>query len=183
MSAAHASRPPQLPASRPLHVAIVGSRLRLSHLPASMRAAVIESARSAVEQFVAALPPATVVISGGAVGVDTFAHDAAWRRYQLGSLGRPIVCQVPVPRRHGSGREVRLTRGEFSRLAKARNQRIVNLLAGEEDYLMAFWDGTSRGTQDVMERARKAGKLREAVKLDLVELLRGVLEVPAREAV
>jgi hypothetical protein len=90
-----------------------------------------------VRQFVAGLSCADVVVSGGAAGVDSEAHKAAKQR--------GLACVVVMPDWNGLGR----------RAGFERNTTIVRLSA----FVVAFWDGTSRGTKDTIEKARKAGKL------------------------
>ncbi len=93
----------------------------------------------AVWKFVerlAARRPDAIIISGGARGVDTTAATA----------GR--MC----------GLEVIEHEPEWERLGrylapKARNSTIVN----DCDVLVAFWDGTSTGTVDSIEKAKQRG--------------------------
>lgn len=96
----------------------------------------------AVRQVVQGLPPATVVISGGARGVDSIAAEEA--------------------RRHGL--EVIVVKAEWDRLGKSagmiRNGEIVRLA----DEVIAFWDGKSRGTRDTIQKAHAAGKPCRVVK-------------------
>lgn len=88
-----------------------------------------------VHDFVDTLPAGTIVISGGAPGVDREAETrAAWR-----------------------GLEVRSYKALWWMHGKAagplRNTEIVN----EADELVAFWDGVSRGTLDSIRKARIRG--------------------------
>lgn len=103
-------------------VAIVGSRA----YPAPER----------VEAYVRRLPAGTVVVSGGAPGVDRTAEAAARAR----------------------GLEVRVHLPDWKRLGKAagyaRNQTIVD----DANRVVAFWDGVSRGTMHTIGLARRAGK-------------------------
>lgn len=105
-------------------IAIVGSRA--SAQPERIRA------------YVNALPADTVIVSGGAVGADTVAADAARAR------GLQVIEYVVTP-------------AEWRRLGKAagmmRNVKIVNAA----DELVAFWDGVSSGTLDSIRKARKRG--------------------------
>jgi predicted Rossmann fold nucleotide-binding protein DprA/Smf involved in DNA uptake len=91
-----------------------------------------------VRQLVALLPMTTVVISGGADGVDAAAMEAVVSRGLAG------VDMIP------SGRE----RPEFLRAIFARNL----FLALCSDVVVAFWDGSSHGTADTIRRALKMGK-------------------------
>jgi hypothetical protein len=76
----------------------------------------------------------TRVVSGGAIGADTFAARYA-RDHKI-----PVSVFYPDWDR---GRQAGFDR----------NQVIVN----HSDYLIAFWDGESYGTGDTMGRARRKG--------------------------
>lgn len=91
----------------------------------------------AVRAYVSGLSPDTVVISGGARGVDTFAMNAA-RRY-----GLAVEIYEPDYRTHGKA------------APHIRNRQIVECA----DTVVAFWDGISPGTARMIGMARKAGKL------------------------
>jgi hypothetical protein len=95
----------------------------------------------AVWRFVATLPAGAVVVSGGARGVDQAAEAAARARPDLPA---PVVHRV-------SDEEWRLY---GKRAGPMRNRRLV----GDVHYLIAFWDGASRGTRDSIEYARSVGK-------------------------
>lgn len=90
----------------------------------------------AVIDYINALPPHTVIVSGGALGVDTFAEIAAKRQ----------------------GLSVEVYRADWAKYGKRagmmRNADIVNAA----DRVVAFWHRQSRGTADTIDRARKAGK-------------------------
>lgn len=76
------------------------------------------------------------VISGGAAGVDSLAEHWA-NRHGLGLL------------------VVKADWDEYGRAAgPIRNQTIVDLA----DYVLAVWDGESRGTADTIRKAKEAGK-------------------------
>jgi hypothetical protein len=94
-----------------------------------------------VDATVAALPADTVVISGGARGVDRRAAYAAKRR------GLEVVELEAI---WSQGRGAGL----------ARNSKIV----AAADRVIAFWDGQSRGTMDTVRKARAAGKPVEVVR-------------------
>lgn len=87
-----------------------------------------------VVAYVRGLPSGTVVISGGARGVDRVAASAA----------------------RSAGHTVREFRPDWDRHGKSagfkRNAQIVEA----SDRLVAFWDGKSRGTADTIEKARQA---------------------------
>ncbi len=89
-----------------------------------------------VKKYVSELPDGTVVISGGAVGVDRTAVYFARQR------GFETVVHLPDWNTHGRSAGI------------IRNQKIVD----DCDELVAFWDGVSNGTADSIKRARKAGK-------------------------
>lgn len=108
-----------------MRVAIVGSRSY--------------SALWRVTEYVKSLPSDSVVISGGARGVDKTAEVTA-SAYGLG------VCMYPVP--------PSTSRWDFTRKAYARNQVIVD----DCDRVVAFWDGISPGTHDTLNRAQNAHK-------------------------
>ena len=106
-----------------------------------MRVAIVGSRRfsepSRVIDYVNALPPRASVITGSASGVDAAATKAA--------RAKGIAVQV-IP-------------ASFDELADAgrsaaRNQRLVDAC----DVLVAFWDGTSKGTRTTVERALDSGK-------------------------
>jgi hypothetical protein len=90
-----------------------------------------------VKQYVARLQPETVVVSGGARGPDTAAADAAYAR------GMEVYVEHAAWAVDGRG------------AGFARNARLVKRLR-PGDGLLAFWDGVSRGTADVIRRARLA---------------------------
>ena len=88
-----------------------------------------------VRRLVLDLPPDTVVVSGGARGVDRTAEETARAR------GLEVIVLEPD---WEEGRHAGL----------ARNEDIVE--AAEE--VIAFWDGESRGTAHAVRRALEAGK-------------------------
>lgn len=96
-----------------------------------------------VRAFVAALPPGTCVVSGGARGVDRVAEAAARAR---DDLPEPLVLLAAWRRPDGS---------QDLAAGFRRNRLIVSAC----DRLVAFWDGESPGTGHSIELARAAGKL------------------------
>jgi len=82
------------------------------------------------------LPDACTVVSGGARGVDTWAENAANKR-----KGFPPP-KIFLPGYDGAF---------FFNAYFARNQQIVDF----SDVLIAFWDGQSKGIDDVCSRAWK----------------------------
>lgn len=106
-----------------------------------MRVAIVGSRRffepSRVTDYVNALPPRASVITGSASGVDAAATKAA----------------------RAKGIAVQVIAASFDELADAsrsaaRNQRLVDAC----DVLVAFWDGSSKGTRATVERALDSGK-------------------------
>lgn len=89
-----------------------------------------------VARFVESLPPGTVVVSGGARGVDFVAEVAARR----------------------AGLEVSIHKADWDGLGKragfVRNEAIV----ADCTRLVAFWDEQSKGTAHTIRLARRAGK-------------------------
>ena len=90
-----------------------------------------------VADYVQSLPPRASIITGSASGVDAAATRAA--------RDRGIAVQV-IP---ASFEEL----ADASKAA-ARNQRLVDAC----DVLVAFWDGSSKGTRTTVERALDSGK-------------------------
>lgn len=112
------------------HVAIVGSRGY--------------SSEQQVRRYVAALAEDTVIVSGGARGVDTWALDEARRR------GMRVVLHRPDWGRYGK------------RAGFVRNSLIVR----DCDRCVAFWDGQSRGTMDTVRKCEESGKPVEVLTVD-----------------
>lgn len=89
-----------------------------------------------VDAYVDALPADTVVVSGGARGVDRRAEQRARAR------GLEVVSLSADWARHGK------------RAGFLRNREIVATV----DRVVAFWDGVSPGTASTIELARRTGK-------------------------
>jgi predicted Rossmann fold nucleotide-binding protein DprA/Smf involved in DNA uptake len=89
-----------------------------------------------VWDFVDTLPAGTVVVSGGARGVDREAEEAARAR------GLAVLVFHADWRRYGPA------------AGPIRNAKI----AGAVDRLVAFWDGESSGTMNTIQHARLQGK-------------------------
>jgi predicted Rossmann fold nucleotide-binding protein DprA/Smf involved in DNA uptake len=113
-------------------VAIVGSRYQDHPNPVLFRV------QRKVSAFVNNLPSDAVVISGGAVGVDSWAENFARQR------GLEVVVHRADWKTYGR------------KAGMLRNATIVE----DADEVYAFWDGTSKGTANTIERARIAGKLK-----------------------
>ncbi|MBM3309311.1 MAG: DUF2493 domain-containing protein, partial [Candidatus Altiarchaeales archaeon] len=94
-----------------------------------------------VVDFVNGLKEGTIVVSGGALGVDTWAVETAKARGLETIVIQPEFKQAGGPYKPE----------DYFR----RNDRIVD----ESVFVAAFWDGKSKGTRYTMERARKQGKL------------------------
>jgi DNA recombination-mediator protein A len=134
-------------------VAIVGSR-DYPDLPA-------------VRAFVRSLPQDTVIVSGGAEGVDTAAKWAAEKRKMEWRMYRPSQLSIPdrkpgkewgilVVERRGVPYYLPDRFESFAQAAYFRN----GLIVADADSVEAFWTGSS-GTRNTIELARKAGKLGE----------------------
>jgi predicted Rossmann fold nucleotide-binding protein DprA/Smf involved in DNA uptake len=106
-----------------------------------VRVAIVGSRRFSdserVAEYVRSLPPRASVITGSASGVDAAATKAARAK------------GIPVQVMPASFDE----QADPSRSA-ARNQRLIDAC----DVLVAFWDGTSKGTRATVERALDSGK-------------------------
>jgi len=90
----------------------------------------------AVREVVRLFPArGTVIVSGGARGVDQAAAEEAKK------LGLPVVEYLPDWHRHGRA------------AGMIRNRQIV----ANADAVIAFWDGQSRGTRHTVELANKVG--------------------------
>lgn len=106
-----------------------------------MRIAIVGSrhfgAPDRVADYVKSLPPRASIVTGSASGVDAAATKAARDR------------GIPVQVMPASFEEL----ADASKAA-ARNQRLVDAC----DVLVAFWDGSSKGTRATVERALDSGK-------------------------
>lgn len=108
---------------KPEHVAIVGSRLH-PHL-------------AMVRDYVRTLPGGTVIVSGGAAGVDIVAAAEARR------LGLKVIVHLPDNAQYG-----------FVDAPKQRNK----LIAFDCDRMVAFPYGEARGTGHAIWCAQKLAK-------------------------
>ncbi len=95
------------------------------------------AAPARVTEYVGALPRGASIITGSASGVDAAATRAAREK------------GIPVQVLPASFEEL----ADASKAA-ARNQRLVDAC----DVLVAFWDGSSKGTRTTVERALDSGK-------------------------
>jgi predicted Rossmann fold nucleotide-binding protein DprA/Smf involved in DNA uptake len=109
-----------------------------------MRVAIVGSraypGEPTVRAYVRTLPPGTIVVSGGARGVDSWAEDEA--RIQ----GFTVIRLRP--------REVVIRSKGFAAAAHARNREIAEAC----DRLAAFSVGQSRGTASTVGYARELGR-------------------------
>lgn len=91
---------------------------------------------SLVKDYIDSLPLDTIIVSGGALGVDQMAEASA--------LARGMTTQIYLADWKNFGRKA----------GAIRNAEIV----AEADEVVAFWDGESKGTAITIEFTRKAGK-------------------------
>ena len=94
--------------------------------------------RRTVEKIYEKYGDNAVIVSGGARGVDTIAVDTAKRLFM------PYLIFPANWDKYGKPAGPR------------RNSQIVAVA----DYIVAFWDGQSSGTNNTVEKARKKGTLR-----------------------
>ena len=92
----------------------------------------------AIKRYIDGLPADTVIISGGAAGVDTFAEEFASKR------GLEVKIYYPDWNTHGRS------------AGMIRNGEIV----ADSDVVVAFWDGLSKGTRNTIDRALNAPHIR-----------------------
>ena len=90
-----------------------------------------------VREYVKTLPRGTVVVSGGAKGVDTVAEEEAGRR----------------------GVKVVVHRAQWQKYGKAAGVIRNRLLVNDCDKIVAFWNDDSPGTKSTIGFASKVGKL------------------------
>lgn len=103
-------------------------------------------ALAAVRAWASALPTDAVLIAGGARGVDTAAADAFCAAHSQAQ------CEVARAEWARFGRNAGLRRNA------AMVQRVVALqAAGHPVFVVAFWDGQSKGTRHTIDTARAAG--------------------------
>jgi predicted Rossmann fold nucleotide-binding protein DprA/Smf involved in DNA uptake len=95
------------------------------------------NAREKVREFVQSLPRDWTIVSGGAIGPDTWAVEAAR------ALGMPVIEHLPQDDVY-SFRQARLERNK--------------LVVRDSDAVVAFWDGSSAGTMDAVRKATAARK-------------------------
>ncbi len=109
-----------------------------------MKVAVIGSRGLTVEDLGKYLPEGTTeIVSGGARGVDTCA-----REYAV-SHGVKFTEFLPEYERYGRGAPLK------------RNITIIQ----NSDIVLAFWDGSSRGTKFVIDKCREMGVEVKVIRL------------------
>lgn len=89
-------------------------------------------------------PETTLILSGGAVGIDTIAENYADRMRISKIILRPDYKTY--------GRSAPLKRNE--------------VLVGMCDKVLVFWDGVSRGTKYTIDYAKKTGKSVEIIMVE-----------------
>lgn len=89
-----------------------------------------------IRQRIYALPEDTTVIHGGARGADTQAGIYAAR-----AGFKVLVFKADWKRHHGGA-------------GRIRNREMLNQ---QPDLVIAFWDGSSKGTKDTIDEAKRRG--------------------------
>ena len=106
-----------------------------------MKIAVIGSRSVLVSDIGIYISDCDEIVSGGAVGVDSCAAEYAQKR------GIKLTVFLPQYERYGRAAPI------------VRNKNIVDYA----DKVVAFWDGSSKGTLSVIKYAEKTGKPYEIV--------------------
>ena len=101
-----------------------------------MRVAIVGSRNIFVDDLEKYVSKADEIVSGGAVGVDACAASYARRN------GMRLTEFLPQYERYGRAAPI------------VRNKKIVEYA----DKVLAFWDGSSKGTLSVIKYAEKIGK-------------------------
>lgn len=116
-------------------IAIVGSRsFAKGDYEAGSKVAKI------VDSFISKLKPTTIIVSGGAIGVDSYAESAAKRMRLTRMIFEPRP-DIPYPKRFFD-----------------RNTAIVNAVAMRGGAVVAFIDVNSyNGTKDTLDKAERVG--------------------------
>jgi hypothetical protein len=94
------------------------------------------------------IPECSTIISGGAKGVDQAAEQFAKKN------DIPLVVYLPEYKIFGRGAPL------------IRNKMIVDVA----DFVLAFWDGKSRGTKSVIDYCKKQGKPHEVRLVDGIKV-------------
>ncbi len=102
-----------------------------------MKVAIIGSRNLFIEDFTKYIPPKTTeIVSGGARGIDKCAEKYARQR------NLKLTVFMPDYDKYGKSAPI------------IRNREIVNYA----DSVVAFWDGKSSGTKNVIDVCKKLGK-------------------------
>lgn len=121
-----------------MKIAIIGSREKYLAAPWIVK--------QQVREYVEDLPRDTIIVSGGARGVDSYAEQAAR------GCGLPLTLFLADWATHGKA------------AGFIRNKLVVD----EADRVVAFWDGESRGTANALKQARVLGKQIEIFTVERV---------------
>ena len=108
-----------------------------------MKIAVVGSRNIVIKDIGEYISNCEEIVSGGAVGVDSCAAEYAKRK------GLRLTVFLPQYELYGRAAPI------------VRNKKIVDYA----DKVIAFWDGSSKGTLSVIKYAEKAGKPCEVVLL------------------
>ena len=117
---------------------VCGSRFKPGEFTEDVRT----RAREETERIVASLPKNATLIVGGALGVDTWAEQAAMRRKDLRVLVFLPECNDPRTGRYNP------------QAGKTRN---LKMLGERPGVVHAVWDGKSTGTKHTIRAAQARG--------------------------
>ena len=106
-----------------------------------MKVAIVGSRSIAVTDVGMYISDGDEIVSGGAIGVDYCAAEYAKKN------GLKFTVFLPQYERYGRAAPI------------VRNKKIVEYA----DKIVAFWDGSSKGTLSVIKHAEKMGKLCEVI--------------------
>lgn len=109
-----------------------------------MRIAIVGSRSTTVGDIGMYISDGDEIVSGGAVGVDSCAAEYAKNK------GLKLTVFLPEYERYGRAAPI------------LRNKKIVDYA----DKIIAFWNGSSRGTLYVIKYAKKVGKPCEIIFVD-----------------
>jgi predicted Rossmann fold nucleotide-binding protein DprA/Smf involved in DNA uptake len=90
-----------------------------------------------VRLYVLSLPEGTIIVSGGARGVDQAAERAAKERDDMQTL---------------------IYKADWESYGKSAGYRRNITIVDQADWIVAFWDGKSKGTLHTITEAAKRGK-------------------------
>lgn len=106
-----------------------------------MKVAIVGSRSIAITDMSMYISDGDEIVSGGAIGVDSCAAEYAKKK------GLKLTVFLPQYERYGRAATI------------VRNKKIVEY----SDKIIAFWDGSSKGTLSVIKYAEKMGKLCEII--------------------